>query len=86
MRSVEYGENLAGRSQMRDLRVGAREMAMQVNSSAGPFEQEGYVAGDQPVAAVGYQDAEIVPLDVLDQHIQTRFGEGGGEINHLTVP
>jgi hypothetical protein len=50
------------------------------------FNQKGNVARYEPIGAVAYKQTEVVPLDVLDQHLGTRFGKGRRQIHHQSSP
>ena len=78
-------QHLAVSREIGDLRVGAGEVAMQVKPLAVALDQERDVARYEPRAAMADEQAEIVPLDVLDQYFGARFGEGGGQVNHAIV-
>ena len=78
-------QHLAASREIGDLRVGAGEVPMQVQLLAVMLRQERDVARHESRVTLADEQAEIVPLDVLDQYLRTRFGEGGGQVNHAIV-
>jgi hypothetical protein len=83
---VKDGEHLAASREVPDLWVWACKVAMQMDLVAVTLNQKGYVARDEPVGAVAYEQTKVVPRDVLDQHSRTRFGEGRGQVHHQSSP
>jgi hypothetical protein len=83
---VKDCEHLIAPSEVTDLRVWAGKVAMQMELVAVMRNQKGYVARDEPVGAVAHQQTEIMPRDVLDQHLGTCFGKGGRQIHHQSSP
>src|SRR5262249_54731034 len=49
------------------------------------IDQEGYMARHEARGTMTDEQAEIVPFDVLQQHVRARFSEGGRQVNHVSV-
>ena len=61
-------------------------MALKIEPAVALLDQERDLAGDKPVLAVADQQAEIVPLDMREQHLLAGFDEGGRQIDQLGDP
>jgi len=82
VRAGKDRERLAGAAEIGALRVGARDMRLQIEFAVAAFGEERDLAGDQPRGAVRDQQPEIVPLDMRQQHILAGFRKGGRQIDH----
>ena len=85
MRPVKDRQHLAASREIGDLRIGAREVTLQVQLLAVALDQERDVARHEPRGTMADEQAEIVPLNVLDQYLRARFGKGWGQVNHAIV-
>jgi hypothetical protein len=83
---MKDGEDLTASSEVPHLWVWACKVAMQMEPVAVMLNQKGYVARCEPIGAVAHKQTEVVPLDVLDQHLRTRFGKGRRQIHHQSSP
>src|SRR6266851_6585321 len=79
---LEDRERLARAVEIGELRVGAGEMAPEVEKAVAVLEEERDLAGDQPLLAMADEHAELVAFDVLNELLGAGFGEGGRQIDH----
>jgi hypothetical protein len=57
-------------------------MAQEMEVAVAALGEERDLAGDHPLVAVADKEAELVPLDMLDQEFGAGFAEGGRQIDH----
>ena len=85
MRAAENGQHLAAHAKVFDLRVRPRQMAQQVQLLIAALDQERNMARHEPGSTMADEQAEIVPLDMCDQYLRTRFRKGRGQIDQRIV-
>src|SRR5262249_19815983 len=86
VRAMKDCEDLTASSEVPDLRVGARKMALQVEFVAVTLEEKGDVARNEPIRPVADEQTKVMPLNMPDQHLRARFGEGRRQIDHQSSP
>src|SRR5690349_25080383 len=85
MRPMENRQDFAAASEIGDLRVGTGEVRLQMQPIAFVIDQERHMARHEPRGTMTDEQAKIIPLDVLQQYVRARVGEGGRQINHVSV-
>ena len=68
------------------LRIGTGKVAAEVELALAALDEKRHLAGDQSAVALGYQEPEIVPLDMREQHILACFGKMRRQIDHASHP
>jgi hypothetical protein len=77
MRAGKDRERLATSSEIADLGVGAGQVPVEVQLFLLTLEQKRNMARRQPRRTMADKQAEIISVDMPDQHLWSRFGEGG---------